>query len=168
MQHGLQVNTRKNFSTSFLENEIGKLIQKLSFTDDELVLLDAQTRTDVALFEVKRHTELDKMDRQKRKIREDLTYLRNNKLSLLKAGVYSPESYLEEEMKLNNELITLQDKEQISDISMHEVIKDIIKVSELLKTLYFCYEKGNSAEKEPIIKNVILPNFSFSGTGVEI
>ena len=128
--------------------------------------MEARTKTDIALYEVKRHTELEQIERRKRKIREDLTYMRNNRLVLLRTEVYTPETYLEEERKLNRELSSLQSEEQVSDISMHEVIKDVIKLSELLKTLCIHYKTGNSSEKEEILRN-IFSELTISETGLQ-
>jgi len=68
-----------------------------------------------------------------------LAYLKNNKLSLLKSGVYSPETFREEETRLNVELISLQLNEQVSGASMAEIVKDVIKLSELLKDVVRLY-----------------------------
>lgn len=144
-------NSIKNFNLAFLEDEVGKIISNLSFTDDELIEIDARAKTDIALFEEKRITGIEQNDRKKKRIREELTYLRTNKLALLKSGVYSPDAFLEEEEKLSNELISIQDQEQISDIAMHEVIKDLVKLSELLKMGHEYYKNANSEEKAEII-----------------
>lgn len=155
-------NQHKNFNIDFLESEIGKLISTISFTDEELVEIDASTKTDISLFEEKRHKEIEQYERRKKKIREDLAYLRSNKLSLLKTGVYSPENFLEEENKLNNELTDIQTAEQTSDASMHEVIKDIVRLSELLKNAGLYYSFADSREKEQIMR-VIFSELSISG-----
>jgi len=92
-------NPRKNFNLSFLEQEVGKCFSSLSFTDEELAGLQARTKTDISFFEIKRHKELEENERRKKKLREDLAYLRTNKLSLLKTGVYSPESFRKRKMR---------------------------------------------------------------------
>ena len=71
---------------------------------------------------------------------------------ILKSGVYSPESFLTEEKGLNFELKILQDHEQASDTSMAEVIKDIVKLSELLKNAVEWWSFANSQEREQIIR----------------
>ncbi len=134
------------------ELQQGKLISKLKFTDEELTEIDARTKTDLAVFEQKRLKEIEKNDRRKRKLREDLTYLRTNKLTLLKTGAYSPEDFLMEENKLNDELLAIQNEEQASDISMHEVVKDVVKLSELLKDAEVYYSFAETAEKEQIAR----------------
>ncbi|MFA6552408.1 MAG: recombinase family protein [Candidatus Paceibacterota bacterium] len=155
-------NPTKNFNIAFLENKIGETILNLAFVDGEVEKFNATTQTDVAVFEQKRLEKIEQNERRKRKIREDLTYLRTNKLILLKSGVYSPEEFLGEENKLNSELTILQDAEQVSDATMHEVIKDITTLSELVKNGYEHYKNANSTEKEAIIR-VIFSELSLSG-----
>ena len=114
--------------------------------------MDARKGTDIALLEEKRQKELNHIERKKKKIREDLAYIRSNKLSLLKTGVYSPEALLEEENKLNDDLMTLQSTEQVSDVAMHETMIDVQKLSELLKDVVPYYDYANPQEKEKIIR----------------
>jgi site-specific DNA recombinase len=145
-------NPKKSFNISFLEQEVSKFIDHLIFTESEQVELDASTTTEISLFEEKRLKGIELNDRRKKKIREDLTYLRTNKLQLLKSGVYTAEMLLQEENGLNTELATLQEKEAISDLSMQAVMADILKLSELLKTGSAYYSSAKSSEKEQIIK----------------
>ncbi len=145
-------NTFKNFNFSFIEKGIRGLISNLYFTDDEIVDMDARIGTDIALLEEKRVKGLERVERQKKKIREDLAYIRSNKLSLLKTGVYTPEGLLEEETKLNDELTKLQSEEQSSDIAMHETMKDIQKLSELIKNVVPYYDFAKPHEKEKIAR----------------
>lgn len=147
-------NTQRNINLTYLEKSIGALIQNLSFTDDELIRFDAGNNTDIALIDHKRKNELDQLERQKRKVREDLTYLHSNRLVLLRSGVYTPESYLVEEARLNNELSALQTKEHASDVTMQEVVNDLRKLSELVKSLYFYYQNANSEEKEDYVRKL--------------
>ena len=145
-------NKFKNFNFSFIAGEVEKLIAELHFTDDELAELDARIGTDVALLEEKRNKALEKNERQKKTLREDLAYIRSNKLNLLKTGVYTPETLLEEEEKLNTQLSELQSQEQASDVAMHETMKDVTKLSELIKNVVPYYQFANPHEKEEIIR----------------
>lgn len=145
-------NTFKNFNFSFLEKKIEGLIENLYFTDDELSEMDARMSTDISLLEEKRQRELNNVERRKKKVREDLAYIRSNKLSLLKTGVYTPENLIEEETKLNNELSKLKDTENVSDVAMHNTMKDIVKLSELIKNIVPYYNFANPHEKEKIIR----------------
>ena len=155
------INTSKNFNIGFIDKKIQEVIQNLPFTQNEIDQLDDKTSTDLAVFELRRINELEKQENRKKKLREDLAYLRANKLNLLKTGVYTPEAMIMEEEKINKEILKLQQEEQTSDEAMHETIKDIIKLSELLKTLKHQYVFSDLYEKEEIIK-LLFSELSFS------
>ena len=140
-------NTIKNFNISFLEEKISLLIQSLVFTEDELIEIDARAHTDIALFEEKRFRKLEIGERKKKNLRENLSYLSNNKLTLLKTGVYTPETYLKEEERLKYELKEIKAEEDISDLAMEAVMQEVKKLSELLKTLYPYYQNALLPEK---------------------
>ncbi len=154
-------NTLKNFNFDFIEEKIGGLISGLHFTDEEIEQMDARAGTEIALLEEKRHKTLDQTERKKKKIREDLAYLRSNKIPLLKSGVYTPESYVAEETKLSSDLLALQNDEQISDIAMHETMKEVQKLSELVKNVAPYYQFAKPHEKERIVR-IIFSELSVS------
>ena len=176
MQKGIQyfsarcvggcANTKKNFNLAFLEEKIGEIIPNLSFTDDEIAEINACVTTDISLLEEKRHREFDQNERRKKKLREDLSYLRGSKLTLLKSGVYTPEALLAEELKLNSELSSLRTVEQTSDEAMHEVVKDVIKLSELIKNGSTFYSFANSDDKKQII-HIIFSELCLFGNTVQ-
>jgi len=157
-------NTKKSFNIEFLEEGVGKFFGRLIFTEDEKIQLDSRTSTDISLFEEKRLKKIEQSDRRKKKIREDLTYLRTNKLSLLKSGVYTPEVLMQEETTLNTELNSIQDEEIVSDLSMQAVMEDILKLSELLETGSAYYSNAKSPEKELFIKTVFSELFISENT----
>ncbi len=95
-----------------------------------------------------------------------MSYLQKNKLDLLRSGVYSPESYLQEEQRLNTELISLQDHDDVSNASLPAVIKDVLILSELLKTGSSYYEFANSDEKAEIVK-IVFAELSLSDSTLQ-
>ena len=160
------VNPRRNVPASLFEEKVGELITRLTFSNGELADIDTRTQSDITGIERKRQQALEHNDRRKRKVREDLSYLRENRISLLKAGVYTPESYVEAETQLNTELSSLQREERDADASAHEVIVEIIKLSELLKDAYLHYRFANSVEKEQIMRT-IFSELRYSGDRLE-
>ena len=147
-------NMLRNVNFDFIVEKIGCLIANLVFTDDELAEMDARTSTDTVLFDMKRQDQLEAGERHKKKIREDLRYLLANRLPLLKSGVYTPESLVAEEAQLNGELNALNSEEAVSDVSMAETVKDIRKLSELIKDGLPIYSFANPREKERIIRTI--------------
>jgi DNA invertase Pin-like site-specific DNA recombinase len=147
-------NTLRNVNFNLIAGKAGKLLSGLYFTEDELAQMDARLDTEIALLEERRHRECEQIERAKRKIREDLAYLRANKLPLLKTGVYTPESLIAEEDKLETELAKLHRKEEVSDAAMHDTMEEVQNLSELIKNLIPYYEVGKPREKEQIIRKV--------------
>ena len=147
-------NKKKNVNLKYLYEQIDSILGNLYFTQDELDKIEASESTEVAVFEVKRHNQLEVNEGKKKKIREDLTYLNSNRLALLKSGAYTPETIVTEEKNLNEQLKALQEEEQLSDVSMQETIKELKKLSELLKIVYSYYENGNPYEKERVVKEI--------------
>ena len=145
-------NAAKSVNFDFIADKVGALIQNLSFTEDELAEIDARSSTDIAILETKRFSKLEEGERRKKKIREDLAYLGVNRLPLLRSGVYTPETLVAEEARLNHELATLNDAEMASDVSMCETIKEVVKLSELLKDAAIVYFAAEPHEKEKIIR----------------
>ena len=118
--------------------------------------------TDVADFDKKRINLLEENERKKKKVREDLAYLNANRLSLLRSGAYTPEKLAIEEESLTNNLKSFRDEEEVSDISMAETVKEVIKLSELVKDALFHYKYCQPQEKEQIVKT-IFSELTFSG-----
>lgn len=145
-------NSFKNFNFDFIDEKIESLLSNLYFTEEEITEMDSKIDTRVALLEEKRNQELEQVERKKKKIREDLTYIRSNKLTLLKTGVYTPEALIEEENKLSDEIEELKDKEDISDKAMKETMQDIAKLSELVKNVVPIYKIAKPHEKEEIVR----------------
>lgn len=159
-------NPHRNINKLFLENRIGELLHNLKLTDKELQELEIRKTAEIAAFD-SRQEQLDMLERQKRKINEDLNYLNDNRLVLLRTGVYTPETYLAEEIKYNTKLAELLAAEQNLDAAISDVINNTIKLSELVKDLCFYYERASSIEKEDITKSII-SELSFSENGLKI
>lgn len=145
-------NGNKSVNINILTGNIGGLIEGLYFTENELEEINTYAKTDVAELENERQKKLEVIGLKKKKIKEDLTYLQSNKLTLLKTGAYTPDALVMEEENLNQQLITLEENEGDSEVSMHESIRDILKLSELLKNVYLYYHFANSDEKEQITR----------------
>ena len=159
-------NPKKNVSAWVLEDKVGELINRLTFSDGELSDIGSKTQSDINDVEYKRKAALEQSERRKKTVREELSYLRENRIPLLKACVYTPEAYVAEEQRLNSELSQLQTEEQQADASAHEVIVEIIKLSELLEGAYLRYYFGNSEEKETIMRTVF-SELKFSGNDLQ-
>ena len=149
-------NTKSSFNLDFIDEAVSEIVSGLHLTQQELDQLDEQSHTEIQQMRDKVDNERTQNERKRRKIREDLEYLRNNRLVLLKSGVYTPEMYLEEEQKLNQGLEGLQEEEIISDKELAETIKQTVLLSQLLKNLETIYEASDIDEKEEIMRTLFV------------
>ncbi|MBP6025451.1 recombinase family protein [Ferruginibacter sp.] len=147
-------NKTKNFNNRIIDSIVSKTIEKLILTEDELLQIEESTKIELPEVEQKRTEHLASIDRQKRKIQEDITYLQQNKLNLLRTGVYTPENYLESEQQLNNKYVQLIQQEQTTTVSILEVVQKVIELSELLKNLMLYDFIANPAEKDEVTRYI--------------
>jgi hypothetical protein len=145
------INPNRNFPVRILEGKIGQIIARLCLTEKESAELDARTKMDVASHERERQDRLEQSAQRSKRLNEDLAYLRDSKLSLLKTGVYTPEGFVEEETKIKVELDSLI-QDEVSMTSLSETMKDVKKLSELLKDVDRLYNSTESPEKEEITR----------------
>jgi site-specific DNA recombinase len=147
-------NSNRSINSNNIENKIGEIMAGLSFTQEELDEIDSKVRGEVSILEDERRIEIKALEQQKKKLREDQTYLRKNKLTLLKTGAYTPEDYLKQESEIAQKLQILRNKEEVSDISMEKVVQDVVLLSELLQDAYLYYLLANPTEKQQIITKI--------------
>ena len=79
-----------------------------------------------------------------------------------RSGVYSAEDFLLEEERLNVKLTACRITESYNDLSMTRAIKNVVRLSELLKYGYTYYLSANSSEKEAIMR-IVFSELSFDG-----
>lgn len=145
-------NTLKSFNSSFINRQNIEKLKQLVFTEEEYIRFQTYAETDIALLEEKRNKNLEQIEQKKKRIRKSLAYLHSNKLSLLESGMYTIESFVDEQTKLNNALEALLDQEHVSELAMRDLMRDVIKLSELFKDLIEYYNFGKPEEKEELIR----------------
>lgn len=145
-------NSKRSCNLTFVETALGERLPELFLEPAELKELDQRTDTGLASLDVKLHHEQVQAERKVRKLNEDLAYLRDNRLELLKSGVYSTTSYVDEERRLVGQVATLRETEHVSAAALDDTIKTATKLSELLNGLAGYYEVANSAEREAIMR----------------
>ena len=148
------VNRVKNYSISLLTAKLDEAIFSICFTDEEIEKLTKYIDTDALEAEEKVARQKEKYQREKKKLKSDLSYISENKLTLLKTGIYSPESLLAEENKLNSQIAEIDSKEQCLEDDFREEIQGVIKLSELVKSLSVYGFSANPIEKEQLYRNV--------------
>ena len=145
------INPKRNINSTFIEQKISAIIKFLCFTDRDLGELNSRIQSGSSELEEEKQLELTQLERQKKKVIEDIAYLNSNKLILLKTGAYSPEDYLNEESSLKERISSINEKIENSQVSIINILEDVVKLSELLKELDMYNWLANSTEKLAII-----------------
>ncbi len=148
-------NTAKNISADKVTNEILKFLSSIVLSQHDKDMLNAEADTQIKLLQIKRASKDEQAERRKRKLKEDLDYLMENKISLLKNEVYTHESMHQQETKLKNELLNIRLDELVNDFCYEETIKEVIKLSELLNNLIPLVKKANPVEIDKITRLVM-------------
>ncbi len=144
-------NSLKNINLNYVNNGIQNAFESLCFTESELRLIDQKIESPRSQMEEKIADKWMKLDRQIRKLQEDIAYLKSNKLSLLKTGVYSPEELIKEENRLQEAYINLTNQNVSKVEELKDDIKGIQKLSKLLSRMPLYYKFGTISEKEALI-----------------
>jgi len=126
---------------------IGEKMAKMHFTEHEIEQIK-NAEHDYSALKLQFEREAESLERQKTKVRDDLTYLRDNKLTLLKSGAYSPEDYQKEELDLVKKLNFLN--EVPKPVNLKEVLETTLHFSELSKNVHFTYLLGKTPQREVI------------------
>lgn len=145
-------NTNKSLNIDFIEKNISTIIESLYFNEAEKRKMDARIKTYLEVLENSENNKTEETNNRKKKLTEDLAYLQENKLTLLKTGVYTPEAFLVEERKLGTAINNISNIEHVSVTEIKETVENVYKLSELLKDFIPQWEYANSYEKQDLIK----------------
>ena len=159
-------NSLKNCNFNFICDKVRGHIDRLYFTEDEIIKMEAQLSTDLLELEDRRACEIEEFERSKRRIRADLAYLRGSKLQLVRSGAFTPEEIAKQIESLEREYDGLIDKEVISEAAMRELMSHVTRLSELLQNVVLHYDFAGPAEKEKIIKS-LFSELTLSQDGLE-
>lgn len=125
-------NSRKSVNLRFVDEAVTKVIDELIFSDEELARIDAAVIPSSQGVD-RQSQEHDAKERRARKLREDLVYLEENRVTLLRAGAYTPEALAADEAKFKTELASLEAAGAFSEAEKAVAAGATVKLSELLK-----------------------------------
>ncbi len=155
-------NTYTSFNIKkFVDAHMKPLIEQLVFTQEELEGYETRLGGDIGRLEEKRLKEIESGSRRRKKLREELAYLRENKISLLNVGTFTPEGMRDEERRLEGEIDALMIDEQASEEAMRETLKDVYVISELLKNVAVYWDFADLYEKDEIARIIFSELFVF-------
>ena len=100
-------NPTKNLIEKNIDEAIEKMLAQIHFTDEELAEIDRGAKTGLDKINSQRKKELDDLHQEQKRIFDDLTYLTQNKITLLRNGAMTPEQITQDENRLNQQWMIL-------------------------------------------------------------
>ncbi len=160
-------NKVRNHRVFAVEDQIGEAVARLIPSDRDLAELDIRTRNELTELEKNQQASKQQNERRTRKLREDLVYLQDNKLTLLKNGVYDAAGLVAEEARLNNELNDLQEVKKEPGQLEPDFMQELTELSELLKDAYSRYISVDSFKKAEFAR-IVFSELSLSGNTLNV
>lgn len=149
-------NPIRNINDTFITKKVQEILERIHFTDDEIRRIEANAGKALDKLTDRRDKHLEDLRFQKNKTLDNLKYLSDDKLNLLRTGVFTPMQIIEEEGRLK---ALLQDIERkIKDFSepVKTMLDCVISFSELVKHASFYFGHALDVQK----RNIVIQVFS--------
>lgn len=141
------VNIKENRLHDSIEATLGKII----LSERELAQIDANSDPYVARMDAEKEERKNDLMRERKKVENEICYLEDNKLSLLRAGVTSIEDYKTEKDKLESRLLDIDERiRQVGD-SAEKMLNTVVRFSELIKMANLYYKNASDEDRRDIV-----------------
>ena len=149
-------NPLKNINDTFITKKVQEILERIHFTDDEIQRIEANAGKAMNKLTDQRNKHMEDLRFQKNKTLENLKYLTDDKLNLLRTGVFTPMQIIEEEGRLNALLKDIEEKMAAFSEPVKTMLDCIISFSELVKHASFYFGHALDAQK----RNIVIQVFS--------
>ena len=147
-------NKHKSINEKQIDDLVIKLLESISFTDEEKLEIEARANLELDNITNKRDKELDDLHNERKTILADMNYLAKNKISLLRAETMTIDQISEEEKKLKKRLEEIDLKTNAHQEATGEMLRYVITFSELVKMANIYYKHALDTEKRDIATQV--------------
>ncbi len=149
--------TDRNLTEETIESAVINAMDKIHFSDEELSEIEKRAKNELyEVVEQKRQSETGTLEKQRQRINDDLKYLEQNKITLLRTNVYSIEQFTIDHERLQNEMKTVNEKISAQNVSAQEMLDTVISFSELVKEAKASYKFALDSEKREMATNVFI------------
>jgi site-specific DNA recombinase len=147
-------NKNKNIKEDDLHKFVEKIFDQIYFSDEEIDEIETRLETKIDNNSENRNSELDDLHIQRKRVHEDMDYLKKNKISLLRHNTMSPKEYRDDYSRLEVELEDIGDKLKVLELKEKEMVEYILTFSELVKMGAEYYKYALDTERLNIISKV--------------
>lgn len=162
-------NSMRNLSASYLDTLVLELFGKLYLTDQEREFLSTQAPDMLITRKQEQVQRQQELERRQASITRDLTYLRQNKITLLRERVYAPDEYGREMARQEDELRKLQEEaEADKSIEPEQMLEGLLQFTELAKLAQQSYKLATAREKHLLLTTAITELIIYDGNIAEV
>lgn len=149
-------NALKNISDGYITQKVGDLLGRIHFTNTEIGQLEEYAAKEFQTLTEKRNKQADDIRYLRNKEADNLAYLEQDRLTLLRTGVFTAAQLLEEEARLKTLIRGYEEKVQDLSQSMQTMLEHVISFSELLQHVGFYFSHALDSMK----RNLVIQVFS--------
>lgn len=143
-------NTQRNVVEDVLVGEIQKVIDQIYFSDEELQEIEAGAKSGLKRVAQERDKEIEDLNRRRKRALEDLDYLKQHKITLLRENAMKPEEWREETDRLLDELKEVDALLEAQTATEEEMLTYVLSFSELMKSAAAIYKTCTDMEKRKL------------------
>ena len=145
-------NSVLNLREDHIVGAVGEIIRKIHFTDEELVEIEDGMESGLKKVTAQRNKEVEDLHRERKRILSDISYLRDNKITLLRQEVMTPAEWKAETVAITDKLAELESKQQGCSETEADMLDYVLAFSELIKEAASLYGKATDNERHKLTK----------------
>ena len=143
-------NPDPNINENDVTSAIKKIIDKIHFTDEELLEIEKQAKRGLVSVSEQRDKKLNDLYTKQRTIIADIDYIGQNKITLLRTGSMDMETISSETGRLEGKLKGINEEIKIYAESASDMLKYVIGFSELVKNAGLYFQHALDSERHEI------------------
>ena len=128
------------------------VLGRIRLTEEECAQLRARDPREFARLETDQTEEREARTREQQRLRRDLSYLDENKITLLREGAYNAGEYHAEVERLRKRLaVVTQEQERSTAEIVSERLNDVLGLTELLKMAELSYKEASPERRRDLV-----------------
>ncbi len=145
-------NSARNMSEALIDDLVVQVLEGLHLTDTEVAQLEKAAPRELPRLEQQRHERTREQENKRVQLRRDLAYLNDNKISLLREGVYDGPEFSAEVRRLEKAIAEIADlRNAAGEVKPNEMLNEVFKFTELVNVARIGYKHSSGEEKRTFL-----------------
>ena len=147
-------NTNRNLREDEITAQIEPVLNRIHFTPEELSDIAQRSKFELKRISEKQTESVGSVKKQKQRLAEDLRYLEDNKISLLRQNILDIKQYNQDKNTIEAKIEELDEEILKSKTDPEEMLSSVLNFSELMKNASLYYKNSLDSEKRELTVNV--------------